>query len=155
MADVFDRATRGRVMAAVRRRDTQPELRLRRALHAMGLRYRLDAAGLPGRPDLLFPRFRAAVFVHGCFWHRHRGCAKATTPATRTDYWAPKFARNVARDARNLADLRARGWRAAVAWECALGPRTAPATARAVAAWLREGAETLELPPPAEAASGT
>ena len=82
MTDVFDAATRSRTMAAVKGRDTSPELRLRKAMHAMGLRHRLQARSLPGRPDLVYPRFRAAVFVHGCFWHRHPGCPRATTPAT-------------------------------------------------------------------------
>ncbi len=149
MADMLDPTTRSRTMAAVKGKDTSPELRLRRALHALGLRYSLHARGLPGRPDLVFPRFRAAVFVHGCFWHRHPGCPRATTPATRQDYWLPKFARNVERDAEALAALRAAGWRTAVIWECALTKRAAPATAEAAARWLREGGETLELPPSA------
>jgi DNA mismatch endonuclease (patch repair protein) len=148
LADVFDAQTRSRVMAAVKGRDTTPELRLRRALHAMGLRYRLGGAGLPGRPDLVLPRRRAAIFVHGCFWHRHPGCRHATTPASRRDYWLPKFERTMARDAEALAALAALGWRRAVIWECALRPREAPATAEAVADWLRGEAEALELPPP-------
>ena len=146
MTDVFDAATRSRTMAAVKGRDTSPELRLRKAMHAMGLRHRLQARSLPGRPDLVYPRFRAAVFVHGCFWHRHPGCPRATTPATRNDYWLPKFARNVARDARALEDLRALGWRTAVVWECALSVCRAPATAEALADWLRGEAPALELP---------
>ncbi len=150
MADVFDAATRSRTMAAVKGRNTSPELRLRRALHAMGLRYSLHSRRLPGRPDLVLPRFRAAIFVHGCFWHRHAGCPRATTPATRLDYWLPKLVRNVERDAEALAALRAAGWRTAVVWECALGARAAPAAAEAAARWLREGGETLELPAPAE-----
>ena len=149
MTDVFDPATRSRVMAAIRRRDTGPELRLRRALHAMGLRYRLDVAALPGRPDLVFPRFRAAVFVHGCFWHRHPGCPKATTPAANLGFWTAKFARNTARDAAAQAALAALGWRIAVVWTCTLGPRQAPETAAETARWLQGAAARLELPPPA------
>ena len=146
MTDVFDAATRSRTMAAVKGRDTTPELRLRRAMHALGFRHRLQARALPGRPDLVYPRFRAAVFVHGCFWHRHPGCPRATTPATRTDYWLPKFARNVSRDREALEALHLQGWRTAVVWECALGARTAPATAEALAAWLPIETPTLELP---------
>lgn len=146
MTDVFDAATRSRTMAAVKGRDTSPELRLRRAMHAAGFRHRLNVRALPGSPDLVYPRWGAAVFVHGCFWHRHPGCPRATTPATRTDYWLPKFARNVARDAQAVADLRAAGWRVAVIWECALGARRAPATAEALADWLRSEAPLLELP---------
>ena len=146
MADVYDAATRSRTMAAVKGRDTTPELRLRRALHALGLRHRLGGAGLPGRPDLVYPRLRAAVFVHGCFWHRHPGCPRATTPATRTDYWGPKFARNVARDAEVEAALLALGWRVGVVWECGLGVRRTPETARACADWLRGDAPRYETP---------
>lgn len=153
MTDVYDAATRSRTMRAVKGRNTSPELRLRRALHAMGLRYRLHGSGLPGSPDLVLPRWRAAVFVHGCFWHRHPGCRYATTPASRRDYWLPKFARTVERDRRALEALRTRGWRTAVVWECALKAREAAATAEAVAQWLREGGETLELPAP-EAGGG-
>ena len=149
MADVYDAATRSRTMAAVKGRNTTPELRLRRALHARGLRHRLGGCGLPGRPDLVFPGRRAAVFVHGCFWHRHAGCPRATTPATRTDYWAPKFARNIARDAEVQAALLAQGWRVGVVWECALRVRETSATAQACADWLRGEAVWLELPAPA------
>ncbi|MEM1316081.1 MAG: DNA mismatch endonuclease Vsr [Pseudomonadota bacterium] len=150
MADVFTAEERSRVMAAIKGRDTRPELRLRRALHALGLRFRLQGrtrgGRLPGRPDLVFASRRAAVFVHGCFWHRHAGCPRATTPASRTDYWGPKFARNVERDRAALAALEAAGWRTAVVWECGLGARAAPETAAAVAAWLRSDAPHLELP---------
>src|SRR6056297_3191452 len=147
--DVFDAETRSRVMAAVKGRDTGPELRLRRALHALGFRWRLGGRGLPGRPDLVLPKRGAAVFVHGCFWHRHPGCAKATTPATRAEFWQAKFARNVARDAAAEAALAELGWRVAVVWECALERRAAAATAEALGAWLR-GSEGMrcELPAP-------
>src|SRR5690625_3921904 len=83
MADIVDKATRSRMMAGIRGKDTKPELALRRALHARGFRYRLHAANVVGRPDLVLPRYGAAIFVHGCYWHRHKGCRYATTPATR------------------------------------------------------------------------
>lgn len=148
MTDVFDAATRSRTMAAIKGRDTTPELRLRRALHALGLRHRLGGAGLPGRPDLVYPRRRAVIFAHGCFWHRHPGCARATTPATRTEYWGPKFARNVERDAEVEARLRGMGWRVGVVWECALKVRDLPETSAAVAQWLRGDAPRGEWPAP-------
>lgn len=152
--DVFDTATRSRVMAAVKARDTGPELRLRRALHALGFRWRLGGRGLPGRPDIVLPKRRAAVFVHGCFWHRHAGCPRCTTPATRPEFWAAKFARNTARDAEVQAALAALGWRVAVVWECALDARKAPATAETLAAWLRAtDAPRLDLPDPRRAAA--
>lgn len=122
--DTFDSATRSRIMARVRGRNTGPELALRRALHARGLRYKLHDPALPGRPDLVFPRYRAVCFVHGCFWHRHDGCPRATTPATNQSYWERKFAANVRRDRDHRTALLAAEWRVAVIWECALRPRT-------------------------------
>jgi DNA mismatch endonuclease (patch repair protein) len=133
-------------MSAVRSANTTPELRLRRALHARGLRFRLHRRNLPGSPDLVLPRFDAAVFVHGCFWHRHPGCPRTTTPVTRTDYWGPKFTRNIERDRAAITALMALGWRVAVIWECALGVRKTPETADALVVWLHGDAPRLELP---------
>lgn len=136
MADVVDQATRSRMMAGIRGRDTKPEWALRRGLHACGFRYRLHVRGLPGRPDLVFPRWNAVCLVHGCFWHRHPGCRYAADPATRPDFWQAKFAGNVLRDQRNRRALLDEGWRVAVVWECALrGARTAE-TVEALAGWL-------------------
>lgn len=118
MADTVDAATRSRMMSAIRGRDTAPERAVRRYLHAAGLRFRLGGAGLPGRPDIVLPRHRVAVFVHGCFWHRHRGCRFTTTPSTNADFWRAKFARNVARDSANEVKLRALGWMPLVIWGC-------------------------------------
>jgi DNA mismatch endonuclease (patch repair protein) len=121
-------------MASIGPRDTEPELAVRRALHAAGLRFRLHAVSLPGRPDIVLPRFRSVVFVHGCFWHRH-GCALASEPATRRAFWREKFARNVARDKRTAAALRRAGWRVLTVWECAL--RTKARREQSVAALVR------------------
>lgn len=123
MPDTVDSATRSRIMARVRSRNTEPEIVLRRALHARGLRYKLHDSALPGRPDLVFPRFGAVCFVHGCFWHRHEGCPRATTPASNREYWERKFEGNVSRDRRHRAALLAAGWRVGVIWECALRPK--------------------------------
>lgn len=136
MTDVVDRDTRSRMMAGIRGANTRPELALRRGLHAAGFRYRLHASGLPGRPDLLLPRHRAAVFVHGCFWHRHEGCHWCTTPATRADFWADKFAKNVSRDRQTVRLLHEEGWRVGIIWECALRVE-GEATVEAVSSWLR------------------
>lgn len=106
------------MMAGIRGRDTLPEMRVRRFLHAAGLRFRLHSRRLPGRPDVVLPRYKAAVFVHGCFWHRHPGCPYATTPSTRETFWSSKFEANVARDARNANDARVAGWTPLVIWEC-------------------------------------
>jgi DNA mismatch endonuclease (patch repair protein) len=105
-------------MRSIRKRDTVPELLLRRALHAAGLRFRLHRRDLPGNPDLVLPSRRLAVLVHGCFWHQHPGCPLCRQPKGNTAYWLPKLARNVARDRRVRDDLTALGWRVLVIWEC-------------------------------------
>lgn len=104
-------------MSRVRGTDTTPELRVRRIAHALGYRFRLYRADLPGRPDLVFPRLRKVIFVHGCFWHRH-GCRKTTMPKSNTEFWRDKFERNMARDAASLEALCALGWETLVVWEC-------------------------------------
>ncbi len=113
-------SVRSRNMAAIRGKDTAPELAVRRILHAMGLRFRLHRRDLPGRPDIVLPKHRTVVFVHGCFWHRHEVCRYTTTPKTRQEFWQSKFAANVERDSRNRTDLRQLGWRVIVVWECEL-----------------------------------
>ena len=118
MTDIVDSKRRSKMMAGIRGRDTGPERTVRRIAHRMGLRFRLHRKDLPGRPDLVFPKHRLAVFVHGCFWHRHRGCRYAYTPKSHVAFWTGKFAANVARDRRQDAALEARGWRVLVIWEC-------------------------------------
>lgn len=105
-------------MALVRSRDTKPEMRVRKALHAAGLRYRLHDRRLPGAPDLVFPSRRIVVFVHGCFWHCHPGCSAARMPKSRLEFWKPKLAGNVERDRRTQDELQALGWTVLVIWEC-------------------------------------
>lgn len=109
---------RSRIMKSVGRENTRPEIVVRKLLHSLGLRFRLHRKALPGSPDIVLPRHRTAVFVHGCFWHRHPGCRYASTPKTRQDYWLPKFAANVERDARKSSQLEELGWRVLVVWEC-------------------------------------
>ncbi|MFG1301941.1 very short patch repair endonuclease [Xanthobacter sp. V3C-3] len=126
MADVLSPEQRSLNMSRIRGRDTRPELLLRRGLHAAGLRFRLHRRGLPGRPDLVFPRHQAVILVHGCFWHGHH-CPMFRLPATRTEFWAAKIGGNRARDQRNLEDLTAAGWRVLTVWECCLkGPARRP-----------------------------
>ena len=124
------------MMAGIRGKDTRPERRLRRALHARGVRYRLHDRRLPGRPDLVFPRYAAVCQVQGCFWHRHEGCRFATNPATRPEFWQAKFRENVARDHRNGRALRAAGWRVATVWECTMKRQPAATVARRLEEWL-------------------
>lgn len=107
-------------MKAIRSRNTKPELSIRRALHAAGYRYRLHVASLPGKPDLVFPRFSAVVEVRGCFWHGHT-CADEHLPKSNKRYWLPKLARNKQRDLENERALKALGYRVKVVWECELG----------------------------------
>jgi DNA mismatch endonuclease (patch repair protein) len=116
--DQFSPIERSRVMRAVKSGDTTPELIVRRIVHALGYRYRLHRRDLPGQPDLAFPRLGKVIQVHGCFWHRHACDAGQSTPASRTEYWNAKFARNVERDRSNLRRLRRLGWSVMVVWEC-------------------------------------
>ncbi len=114
-------------MSRVRSRDTRPEMIVRRIAHGLGFRYRLHRRDLPGTPDLVFPKYRAVIMVHGCFWHRHPGCKYASTPSTRENYWTKKFQGNVVRDRRNLTALSRLGWRTLVIWECETRDREAVA----------------------------
>lgn len=123
-------------MSGIGGKNTLPERKLRSALHAKGLRFRLHRSNLPGRPDIVLPGHRAVLMVHGCFWHRHTGCRYATTPATRAEFWSAKFAENMTRDRRNLTDLRAAGWRVKVVWECEIR-KDVGACAEKVVKWLR------------------
>ena len=118
--DVVSSVKRSEMMSGIRGRNTHPELQVRAYLHARGLRFRLHRKDLPGRPDVVLPKYRVAVFVHGCFWHRHPGCKFTTEPATREDFWRQKFAANVSRDLRNQEALLQAGWRVLVIWECGL-----------------------------------
>ncbi|WP_366520714.1 very short patch repair endonuclease [Pseudomonas citronellolis] len=118
LKDSLDQSMRSKIMKAVGRMNTKPEMKVRRLLHGMGLRFRLHQKSLPGSPDIVLQKYKTVVFVHGCFWHRHPKCRYATTPKTRQDYWLPKFNANVERDARKTAQLEVLGWRVLVVWEC-------------------------------------
>jgi DNA mismatch endonuclease, patch repair protein len=105
-------------MRGVRSKDTSLERQVRRELYAMGYRYRLHSSSLPGRPDIVFPRLKKVVFIHGCFWHQHAGCDRRKTPRSNTEYWLPKLRRNIERDRLVLASLNNIGWKVAIVWEC-------------------------------------
>jgi DNA mismatch endonuclease, patch repair protein len=119
MADIVDKATRSRMMSGIRGKNTKPELLARKLLHREGLRFALHA-NLPGKPDIVLPRHRSVVFVHGCFWHRHPGCRFTTTPATNTEKWQDKFDKNVKRDLSVTRQLRALGWHVYKVWACSI-----------------------------------
>src|SRR5690349_19818749 len=115
--DIVSPEKRSAMMAGIRGKDTKPELRVRRTAHALGFRYRLHRHDLPGTPDLVFPRLRKVIFVHGCYWHRHPGCRFAYTPKSNTEFWRRKFEANQERDQRSLSELRKQGWDPFVIWE--------------------------------------
>jgi DNA mismatch endonuclease (patch repair protein) len=145
MPDVLTPEQRRLNMSRVRGRDTKPEMLIRRGLHATGLRYRLHDRQLPGRPDLVFPKYRTVLFIHGCFWHAH-GCALSKLPATRQEFWQKKLADNAARDHRAIEALHASGWRVLLVWECALrglGRRTEDDVVAAVASGIRFGTRSM------------
>jgi DNA mismatch endonuclease (patch repair protein) len=112
-------------MARVKQKNTVPEMKVRRQLHALGCRFRLHRKDLPGSPDIVLPKLRLAIFVHGCFWHQHPGCKRAKIPATRSEWWARKLMNNQRRDAKALAALDERGWTTAIVWECQTSDATA------------------------------
>ena len=118
MADRISAEHRSWNMSRIRNRDTTPEISVRSLLHRLGYRFRLHRKDLPGKPDIVLPAHGAVIFVHGCFWHRHKGCAETTTPKTKTAFWRAKFAGNVERDIKAQRRLRRMGWRVKVIWQC-------------------------------------
>ena len=147
MADVHDQVTRSRNMAAIRGRDTKPEVRIRKALHALGFRYRTHAKELPGRPDLVLPKYKAVVFINGCFWHRH-DCHMFKWPLTRPDFWQQKIGKNAENDIRNLALLKEAGWRVATVWECAVKGKARLGDDRSVQLlvdWIRSNEDSITI----------
>lgn len=120
MTDKISQERRSWNMSRIRGKNTTPEVRLRKLLHAAGYRFRLHVRNLPGKPDIVLRKYKTAIFVHGCFWHRHEGCAGATMPKTRTEFWAAKFQETVQRDQRKREELEKAGWRVITVWECDL-----------------------------------
>ena len=116
--DIVDTKTRSRMMSGIRSKNTKPEILVRQVAHALGYRFRLNRRDLPGTPDLVFPKLKAAILVHGCFWHRHEGCPYCTVPSSNVAFWLKKFNRNIERDQKVDVALREVGWRPIVIWEC-------------------------------------
>lgn len=146
MTDVVDTRTRSRMMSGIRGGDTRPEMVVRRALFAAGFRYRLHRRDLPGAPDLVLSGRKVAVFVHGCFWHRHKECRYAKLPATRPEFWRAKLEGNAERDTRVIEALQATGWRVLVVWECAIRDKsTLSILSEVLANWIRGNATLGEV----------
>ena len=133
MADTLTESQRHYVMSQVHSASTKPELTLRHALWRLGFRYRVNDKRLPGKPDIVLPKYRTVVFVHGCFWHGHTGCGRYTIPKTNTEFWMIKIARNQARDQKVWRRLEAHGWSVIVVWECELDKAHLPGTVERVA----------------------
>ena len=111
---------RSRNMSAIKSKNTKPEIKVRKVLHSMGYRFRLHSKDLPGSPDIVLPKYKTVIFVHGCFWHRHENCKYASTPKTRQEFWNKKFKENINRDNLNQANLLLKGWKIIIIWECQL-----------------------------------
>lgn len=147
MTDVVDSATRSRMMSGIRGRNTKPELEIRSALHQRGFRFRLHSTSLPGRPDMVLAKFRAAIFVHGCFWHGH-DCNYFRLPRTRREFWQRKIDENRARDARNQVLLIDKGWRVMTVWECTVRDKSTSERSNAfeeLSRWIRGTHQLGEL----------
>lgn len=143
--DTVDKKTRSRIMSSVGQRDTGPELLLRKALYRLGFRYRLNDKKLSGSPDLVFSKYRAVIFVHGCFWHRH-WCKYSTFPATRKVFWREKFNANKKRDRKNINALIKTGWRVLIVWQCAIQGKKSSSVVKKIAEWLKSDNLHKELP---------
>jgi DNA mismatch endonuclease (patch repair protein) len=123
MSDRFDKETRSRIMARIRGKNTAPELAVRKFLFAQGFRFRLHVKDLPGKPDIVLPKYKTVIFVHGCFWHGHQGCKDFVVPKTRTDWWLEKIGKNRERDKLNASKLKKEGWKVIQIFECEIGGR--------------------------------
>jgi DNA mismatch endonuclease, patch repair protein len=144
MVDIVKPEVRSRMMSGIRGKDTQPELLLRRGLFARGIRFRLHVASLPGRPDIVIPKHRVAILIHGCFWHAHKGCKYFRLPGGNRRFWAEKLGRNRKRDVQDAAKLQASGWRIAIVWECATRV-SSTAVLDALFGFLRSDHHSLEI----------
>lgn len=147
MTDVVDPATRSRMMSGIRSNNTTPELAIRKGLHSLGFRFRLHAKDVPGRPDIVLPKFKAVVMVHGCFWHGH-ACRYFKLPKTNTDFWRKKLSSNVARDLLDTSRQREDGWRSLIVWECAIRSEKSALKAsviRLVVEWLYSDSQCASI----------
>lgn len=146
MTDIVDPATRSRMMSGIRAKNTKPEIIVRQALHKAGFRFRIHRKDLPGKPDIVLPKYRAVIFVHGCFWHGHN-CSLFKWPGTRQEFWREKIGRNQANDNWATQSLLANGWRVGVVWECALRGRgkDIERVSRDLVNWLHADTPLIEV----------
>ena len=146
MADIVSPSVRSRMMSGIKSKNTKPEIILRKQLHGMGFRYRLHDRRLPGTPDMVFPKYHAVIFIHGCFWHGHE-CHIFKWPSSNTEFWKNKINANKERDNGNKQQLLDAGWRIAIVWECAIRKSgyTGQAVARKLADWLSGDSAWLEV----------
>jgi DNA mismatch endonuclease, patch repair protein len=124
MADVHSKEVRSYNMSRIKGKDTKPEILVRKFLHAQGFRFRLHVKDLPGKPDIVLPKYKTVIFVHGCFWHGHEGCKYYAVPKTRSEWWVNKINSNIANDTKANTALKEKGWRIITLWECHLKPKT-------------------------------
>ena len=147
MTDIVDPMTRSRMMSGIRGKNTKPELIVRSLLHKQGFRFRLYRKDLPGTPDLVLPKYRAVIFIHGCFWHGH-DCSFFKLPASRTDFWQKKIQGNQLRDTRCLQELKEMGWRSLVIWACAIRGKSSSSMnglVECIGNWLSKGADSMSI----------
>ncbi|RBI69126.1 very short patch repair endonuclease [Roseovarius sp. TE539] len=137
---------RSEMMSRIGSRNTKPEMVVRKGLHAAGFRYRLHARNLPGSPDIVLPKCRSVILVHGCFWHAHKGCRNFRLPKSNTDFWREKLVRNAERDTRQLKELQDAGWRTLVVWECATRDFSTKKLVETIAAWLHQEVQIVQIP---------
>ena len=132
MADVFTPEKRSLIMSRIHGKDTAEEIKVRKYLFSQGFRYRKNVAKLPGKPDIVLPKYKTIIFIHGCFWHQHEGCKDAHIPKSRQEYWIPKLERNIRNDKKHIVDLEKMGWHVIVIWECEIKKRFQPAMEKTI-----------------------
>lgn len=145
--DVVDKKTRSRMMANIKGKNTKPEITIRSLLHRQSFRFRLHDKSLPGKPDLVLRKYKAVIFIHGCYWHRHENCKLASTPKQNIEFWLKKFDANLRRDGEVYYQLKLLGWRTAVIWECAIRDKKSLSDdIQTLSLWLKSDCEYLEIP---------
>ncbi len=139
MVDIFSPEKRSAIMRRIKSRDSKPELIVRKLTHSLGYRYRLHRKDLPGTPDLVFPKYKKVIFVHGCFWHGHNGCKRASLPATNVEFWKKKISGNIVRDTNNYEKLEGSGWKYLIIWQCEIKKSMLDSLANKISLFLNPG----------------